>query len=249
MDLGWLPYQSWMNAAGTAGYAPGKAFMDAFPAASVFVTNPISYHARKPSRNRGVYDYDGGFLVHGGWPNPGFRTILQKNKTRWMRSELPIIVSLLIDSPEDTYQILEEIEEIDNIYAVEFSVSSHITYERIYENLNAGFGKLPIILKVPVERLNEDWLRSVDDTSVEAISLQAPRGIIKYQGKYIQGRLFGAASLPITMRAIKEAEKIALPILGGVGIENATLHQLDSMFELGLYAFQFSELAWIGIGI
>ncbi|MAT42087.1 MAG: hypothetical protein CL609_07075 [Anaerolineaceae bacterium] len=243
--LDWLPYQSWMNAAGTGGFAIEKEFLKAFPAMKLFVTNPVSLSSRQPSNHRGIYPSEGGFLLHSGWPNPGLHQVIKKYKGYWVRSSIPVIVNLLVNEPTETKKMVQMLEEIDNILALEFSFGKDASAALVFENLEAGFGKLPVIAKIPMERVQEEWLDEIRKKPVDAISLQPPRGIIKNQDRLVQGRLFGAGILPITMQAVKSAVRLNLPILAGAGVID--LHQLDVLFELGMYAFQFYEFGWRGI--
>lgn len=244
-ELDWLPYQCWMNAAGTGGFAIDKEFLRAFPAMKVFVTNPISFSSRQPSNHRGIYPSEGGFLLHSGWPNPGLYQIIKKYKDQWSRSTLPVIVNLLVNDPNETKKMVQMLEEIDNILAIEFSFGKDDSASLVFENLDAGFGKLPVIAKIPLERIQEDWLDEIKQKPVEAISLQSPRGIINNQGKFVQGRLFGPSILPITMQAVKSAARLNIPVLAGAGVID--LNHIDGLFELGMYAFQFYEWGWRGI--
>ncbi len=245
-DLGWLPHKSWMNAAGTGGFSVDKEYLRSFPAMCVFVTNPISISARQPSNHRGIYPIDGGFMLHSGWPNPGLVQVIKKYNNHWSRCSLPVIVNLLVNDPIETLKMVQLLEEVDNILALEFSFSVDVPASLVFENLDAGYGKLPIIAKIPIERIYENWLDGLKQKPVDAISLQPPRGLIKHNGKFIQGRLFGPGILPMTMQAVKSAKRLNLPILAGAGITE--LDQLDALFDLGLYAFQFYEWGWRGKG-
>jgi hypothetical protein len=71
----------WMNAAGFLGFSPSSP---AWPAEmGAFVTNPISLAPRKPALHRQVQPYAGGFLLHTGFPTPGFQAVLRQNVEKW----------------------------------------------------------------------------------------------------------------------------------------------------------------------
>ncbi len=242
-DIAWLPYQSWMNASGTGGYFPGKEFLENFPDSAVFVTNPISLQPRKPAKSTTVVDFEGGFLVHSGWPNPGFSSIIKKYGKLWEKAPLPVIVNLLVSTPDETYHMMQDLEEFDNVFAVELSLPEFATTEFVLEMIDAGFGKLPLILKTPLELLYQPWVKQIPDFPfVEAISLQPPKGIVFKSGKAIRGRLFGPSVLPTTANAVFQLKKYEIPVLAGAGLTN--LIEVESLFALGVYGVQFYEMGW-----
>ncbi|MFW5713111.1 MAG: hypothetical protein ACOCYU_00385 [Brevefilum sp.] len=65
-----------VNAPGILGFAPDPHTMPFLEHLGAFITNPISRRPRQPAKNRCCTPFPGGFLLHTGWPNPGFsRTV------------------------------------------------------------------------------------------------------------------------------------------------------------------------------
>ena len=49
-------------------------------------------------------------------PNSGFDSTLKKYSAKWTRADLPIIVHLMADRPEETARMLRRLENMENIY-------------------------------------------------------------------------------------------------------------------------------------
>lgn len=232
----------WINAAGTAGFAPGRDFAVKFPEISVFTTNPISYLPRSAASKRSLISFDGGFLVHTGYACPSFKQILKKNKKNWENSTLPICINLLSDYAHHIEKIVRIVETIDNIFLIELSISLGINRSEIKELANAVIGELPIILNIPFELVFTDWLDEILSPEIVAISVQAPRGQIFHKGKIINGRLYGASILPLTLNAINHLQNINKPIFAGVGA--ITQEDIEKIYQSGAAVFQAHELVW-----
>src|SRR5262245_61518178 len=110
-----------MNAAGSLGLAPDLRVLGELGGLNfgAFVTNPISLRPRQPTSQPAMSEYPGGFLLHTGLPNPGIHGALKKYSAKWTRSELPIIVHLMADRPEETQNMVRMLESHENVMAVE----------------------------------------------------------------------------------------------------------------------------------
>ncbi|MCC7190038.1 MAG: hypothetical protein IT312_14980, partial [Anaerolineales bacterium] len=153
-----------MNAAGSLGFAPDlRDFREALPKhggggenlggleLGAFVTNPISLRPRLPTAQPAVIEYPGGFLLHTGLPNPGIHAALKKYSAKWTRSELPIIVHLMADRPEETQQMARMLESHENVMAVELGFAPLLADDIILLTLEMCLGELPLIFSLPVE--------------------------------------------------------------------------------------------------
>jgi|AutmiccommuBRH23_1029490.scaffolds.fasta_scaffold01848_10 hypothetical protein len=241
-DLDFLPPEKWMNAAGTAGYYPGRDFVTHFPDVGLFITNPISYFPRTPALQRCVLQFPGGFLVHSGFPNPGIKKIIQKFRIMWENSTLPICVNLLSDDPRDIEKIIRLVEPIDNVTAIELGIDHSASKDNILKIIESASGELPIILSLPYELIHQDWLVQILTNDIVAISIQPPRGTIVHNNQFISGRLYGESVLPLTMHAISYLQAKEKPIFAGVGVTKK--ENLKNLIECGLKNFQAHELIW-----
>ncbi|HEY3344724.1 MAG TPA: hypothetical protein VGJ97_07340, partial [Anaerolineaceae bacterium] len=96
--MDFLPLRSpILNAAGTLGFAPNPRGSVDLACLGAFVTNPISLKPRHPAAARCLLPFPGGFLLHSGFPNPGFRKAVDQYAGRWAKSPLPVIVHLMAD--------------------------------------------------------------------------------------------------------------------------------------------------------
>src|SRR5512141_35649 len=99
-----------MNAAGSLGFVPDTRTGISLDSFGAFVTNPFSLRSRLPAAKPDMLEYPGGFLLHTGLPNPGFNAGIKKYASRWEKSELPIIVHLMADRPEESQRMVQMLE-------------------------------------------------------------------------------------------------------------------------------------------
>lgn len=241
-DLDFLVPGKWMNAAGTAGFQPDKRLCALFPEIVLFITNPISYRPRKPASLRNVIPFEGGFLVHTGFPNPGLKKVIQLYRKGWESSSLPICVNLLSDNDVYIEKIVRTVENFENIMAIELGIDSSLNKDGIKRILSAALGELPIILNLPLEFVYQEWLTEILIPEVVAISLQAPKGVIKKGNDYIRGRMYGKSIFPLTMNAVHHLSSIDKPLFAGVGV--LCQQQISMLLESGVSYFQAHELIW-----
>lgn len=231
----------WMNAAGILGFAPTDVPAH-WPAPVAFVTNPVSTHRRIPAEARSVQRFDGGVLVHTGWPNPGLRRVLQAYALRWARSPWPVWVHLLADEASELQGMVRRLEEVEGVQALEISLSP-AAEANAAAVLAAAQGELPVLLRIGVDQVREGWLPSALQTGVSGLVLGAPRGrLINLKGELAQGRLYGPALTPIALQALENAQRWKLPVICGAGM--LAPEQGDAALKLGAAAIQIDIALW-----
>ncbi len=236
-----------MNSAGSLGFAPDSRMGIPLDSFGAFVTNPISLRPRLPTAQPTVLEYPGGFLLHTGLPNPGIQAALKKFSAKWTRSELPIIVHLMADRPEETKQMVRLLELQENVMAVELGFAPLLANDIILLTLEMCMGELPLIFSLPVEQVLSLGPRLMQE-GAQAISIAAPRGAIPPPGEGLEvreithGRLFGPSLFPQTLHVVEAAAKLGIPIIGAGGVwskENA-----DATLSAGALAVQVDAALW-----
>lgn len=234
----------YMNAAGTLGFAPDFRAPAPWGSFGAFVTNPLSLRPRKPTTNPSLIEYPGGFLLHTGLPNPGLNDVIKKYARHWADSRLPVIVHLMADRPDETMRMVQSLEELENIAAVELGFAPLLADDIILLTVEMSLGELPLIVSLPAEQVLSIGLR-VMQKGAAAISLATPRGMLTAgDGQLTTGRLSGPALFPQALLTVRDAVGANLPIIGagGVGIkENA-----DAMLSVGALAVQVDASLWKG---
>ena len=233
-----------MNAAGTLGFAPDTRNGIPFDSFGAFVTNPFSLRPRSPAAKPAILEYPGGFLFHTGLPNPGLRAGMKKYSAKWSRSDLPVIVHLMADRPEETQRMVRMLETEENVMAAELGFAPLLANDFLLLTLEMCLGELPLIFSLPVELVLSLGPRLVQE-GAQAISISAPRGALPLKSDpspLVTGRLYGPSLFPQTLETVYSAAKLGLPIVGAGGVwskENA-----DAMLAAGAMAVQVDAILW-----
>ncbi len=205
-----------------------------------FVTNPFSLRPRTPTSQPAILEYPGGFLLHTGLPNPGLSAGIRKYASKWNKSDLPVIVHLMADRPEETQNMVRMLEEIENVMAVELGFAPLLANDIILLTLEMCLGELPLIFSLPVEQVLSLGPRLMQE-SAQAISIAAPRGALTTD-HLITGRLFGPSLFPQALDTIHSANKLGLPVIGSGGVW--TKENADTMLSAGALAVQVDAALW-----
>ncbi|HZJ24576.1 MAG TPA: hypothetical protein VFD54_14760, partial [Anaerolineales bacterium] len=238
-----------MNAAGSLGFTPDTRTGISLEPFGAFVTNPFSLRPRLPATKPEVVEYPGGFLLHTGLPNPGLNAGLKKYSAKWSRADLPIIVHLMADRPEETQRMVRMLESQENVMAAELGFAPLLADDIILLTLEMCVGELPLIFSLPVEQVLSLGPRLIQG-GAQAISIAAPRGALPLtpnpspdgRGELITGRLYGPSLFPQTLETVHSAARIGLAVIGSGGVwskENA-----DAILSVGALAVQVDAALW-----
>src|SRR6266542_4421217 len=223
-----------MNAAGSLGFAPDTRAGISLDSFGAFVTNPFSLRPRLPAAKPTVIEHPGGFLFHTGLPNPGFNAGLKKYSGKWSRSNLPIIVHLMADRPEETQRMVRMLETQENVMAAELGFAPLLADDILLLTLEMCLGELPLVFSLPGEQRLSLGPRLIQ-AGAQAVSISAPRGALAtHRTALVTGRLYGPSLFPQTLETVYSAAKLGLPIIGSGGVyskENA-----DAMLSVGALA-------------
>jgi dihydroorotate dehydrogenase len=231
-----------MNAAGTLGFMPDPRAPLPWDQLGAFITNPISLHPRRATRDPAMIRYPGGFLMHTGLPNPGFEAMLKQYERRWQEATLQIVPHLMADRPEETQSMVRALEAVENVGAVELGFAPLLADDIILLAIDMSRGELPLIASLPSEQVLRVGARAVEHGAA-AVSIAAPRGTLTEDGKMISGRLFGPSLFPLTMDVVKSAAKAGIPIIGAGGV--AALEQARAIIEAGAIGAQMDFALWL----
>jgi len=236
-----------MNAAGTLGFAPDTRASVLWDAFGAFVTNPISLRPRLPAASPALIEYPGGFLLHTGLPNPGLPATIKKYARRWADSRLPIILHLMADRPEETRRMVQSLEGMENIAAVELGFAPQLADDIILLTIEMSLGELPLIVNLPFEQVLSLGSRTIQEGAI-AVSLATPRGaLVTDDGQLITGRLDGPGLFPQALLVVRDAARVGIPVIGAGGVQ--TKENADAMLSVGALAVQMDTSMWKGSAI
>ncbi len=233
-----------MNAAGTLGFSPDPRAPVAWEDLGAFVTNPVSLRPRLPAARPAVVEYPGGFLLHTGLPNPGLSAVIKKESARWARADLPVIVHLMADRPEETAKMVQMLERQENVMAVELGFAPLLSDDILYVALEMCQGELPLVISLTAEQVTRIGAR-VMQAGAAAISLSAPRGAIPGAegGSLTMGRLYGPSLFPQALELVHTAARMGLPVIGAGGLWKR--EQAEAMIAAGALAVQVDAGLWL----
>jgi hypothetical protein len=174
---------------------------------------------------------------------------MKKYAAKWSRLDLPVIVHLMADRPEETQRMVRMLETEENVMAAELGFAPQLSNDIILLTLEMCMGELPLIFSLPVEQVLSLGPRLIQD-GAQAISIAAPRGAIalthnpssERRGELVTGRLYGPSLFPQTLETVYSAAKLGLPIIGAGGVwskENA-----EAMLATGALAVQVDAVLW-----
>ncbi len=232
-----------MNAAGSLGFAPDPRAEIPLDTFGAFVTNPISLRQRLPTSRPSLIEFPGGFLLHTGLPNLGFSSVIKKHSARWDRADIPIIVNLMADRPEETQQMVRSLENMENVMAVELGFAPLLSDDIILMNLEMCVGEIPLIFSLPTEQVLSLGTKLIQN-GAEAISISSPRGaLMNDKNELITGRIYGQSLFPRALDVVHSARIIGLPIIGAGGVW--TDKDAADMLSAGALAVQIDASLWI----
>lgn len=232
-----------MNAAGSLGFAPDSRNGIPLNSFGAFITNPISLRPRLPTSQPAVIEFPGGFLLHTGLPNPGLSSVIKKHAARWKRADLPIIVNLMADRPEETMNMVRSLENIENVMAVELGFAPLLSDDIILLNLEMCLGEIPLIFSLPFEQVLSLGPKLIQEGAA-AISISSPRGaLMNGNNQLITGRLYGRSLFPRSLDIVHSAAMLEIPIIGAGGVW--TEQDAADMLSAGAMAVETDVSLWV----
>lgn len=233
----------WMNAAGFCGFQPPAKNPLPEPAGA-FVTNAISLLPRKPAQNRAVITFSGGFLLHTGHPNPGIHSVLRNYAQRWKVMNQPVWVHLIPASVYELTQMIEMLEDLENVAAVEVGMPPELPGNRVLDFLTTAAGELPLLVCLSVEDSDDAWVNQLQRCGVAGIVLTGPRGMLPKDGRNLRGRIYGPCVLPLMMKGVARLAHQDLPVIASGGIYNR--EAAAALLAAGASAIQLDGVLWRG---
>lgn len=234
----------YMNAAGSLGFAPNVHGPIDLGSLGAFVTNPVSLQARTVARGQRFAEFQGGFLIHTGYPNPGLKMVIRRYSARWARSDLPVIVHLLVQNASELPGMVERLEVLEGVVGVELGLLPGTNNNQLHSMLEMAQGELPLIVRLPFE--SALTLAPVAFAAgAAAVSLSPPRGLLAGDTSgLVRGRLYGPSLLPQSLALVQALAQLDIPVIGAGGIYSET--DSGAMFRLGALAVQLDACLWRG---
>jgi dihydroorotate dehydrogenase len=231
-----------VNAPGTLGFVPDLHRLPALSQFGAFVTAPISYRARKPAANRCCLPFPGGFLLHSGLQNPGIHQAIARFGRRWAAAPLPVMVTLLVETPETLARMLQSLERLENLMGVILGLPPETSAEFLEEIMTAAAGELPVVPSLSPEQIPV-LLAPLRSLEPAAVHLSAPRGTLPGpEGGWVSGRVYGPATYPLMLQAARTLVEAGLRVVAQGGIYSRA--QMRAFLDLGTAAVAVGPALW-----
>jgi dihydroorotate dehydrogenase (NAD+) catalytic subunit len=186
--------------------------------------------------------------LHTGYPNPGLNAVLKRYASAWARSTVPVWVHLIPKQVEETSLMIQQVERMAGVTGVELGLPPQVDGRAAAAFARAAAGELPVVLRLPFERVCELAGRLAADlaeSGAAAISLAPPRGsLIDPAGNPLQGRLYGPAVFPLALAAVQTLARSGLPVIASGGVYYP--QQVEAMLAAGAVAVQLDTVLWKG---
>jgi len=233
----------WTNAAGSLGFSDEANRFLELARLGALVTAPISLAPRSAARGVRLLPFQGGFLLHTGHPNPGLNAVLHHHRRRWQNLPCPVIVHMLAASPDEAARIADRLEPLDEVAALEIGLAEPEPDEAAAYVAACAAAQKPVLALLAVTSPLE-VIRAAASAGAAAVVLGAPRGeLTAADGTPVQGRLYGPAILPLTLRAIRmQAGLVGCPLIAGAGIYSPD--DMNASLAAGAAAVQFDTVLW-----
>lgn len=228
--------QPYVNAAGMLGFTPDPHTMPFLDQMGAFITHPISRRHRVPAGNRYCLPFPGGFLLHTGLANPGISRAVSRYQRAWAGAPLPVIVHLLVETPDTLKEMIRKLEGLENLLAVELGLPPDCTPDELAVFMASAFGELPV-----VPCLNPDQvpvlLPTLRELQPAAVHLTHPRGTLPVpNGELVTGRLYGPAVFPQMLKTARTLVEAGLQVIADGGGE--------TLLRVGVIAVGLAEALW-----
>jgi dihydroorotate dehydrogenase (NAD+) catalytic subunit len=233
----------WLNAAGFLSLSSVGTVERISPLLGAVVTSPVSLAPRSPARPPRLLDFPGGFLLHTGWPNPGLNAMLRRERRAWRSLACPIIVHLLPASGADLERMLDRLEGVEEVDAIELALGEIELQEAVRWTERVRRSQFPLIAQFP-PGTEAERLRPAVQAGAAAISLGPPRGTLPSEdGILVRGRLYGPAMLAGALRTIEAwANSVEVPLMGAGGVYSAAAG--TALLSAGASAVQLDGILW-----
>ncbi len=232
----------WMNVAGFLGYLP-PAHLEFGAEMGAFVPPMLTRQARNVAENRALLPYSGGFLLHNASPNPGITAALRQYAKRWSNLKLPVWLHLFAENEEEAAQMSALADELENVLAVQIEVPLRMANKARLAIWNAARGEKPLLAVLPLDEVQRDLVSGCAALGLSGLVLAAPRGRMRKNESWVNGRLYGPALLPQMVLALERYRKMGLPLIAGGGVYS--LEEGDMLLKAGAVALQVDAALWI----
>jgi dihydroorotate dehydrogenase (NAD+) catalytic subunit len=237
-----------MPATGIMGYSDAYRQLIALDVLGAIVTNPITARPRRGAAPPRVVSIPGGLLMHTGLHNPGVATVIRRHRRRWERCPVPVIAHVVGVNVDEVLACLERLSALEVVAGIELGLPDSLPMEEAIDIITTALSTftLPLIVKLPLWRASEWAAPLVELGGFDALTVAAPpRGSVWHRDRTITGRLYGPATYPQALWALRQVAELvdgAVPLVGCGGVHS--VNDALAMLNAGAVAVQVDSYIW-----
>lgn len=234
------------NVAGMLGFAPDPRKTPNYGQLGAFFTNPISLAPRSPAEMRCAIPFQGGVLLHSGFPNPGLVRAISKYGRQWATASMPVVLHLMVDDARNMDDMLGLIENVEGVAGIEVSFKPGCEPQMMAQVLHSALTEWPVIAQLEIEQLRS-VLPLLQPDCLSAVSLPPKRGrlpvdSINKEPDFVSGRLFGSTLFPQALSELQQALDFGVPVIASGGVTSK--EQVEQLLKAGAFAVQVDTVLW-----
>jgi dihydroorotate dehydrogenase (NAD+) catalytic subunit len=231
-----------VNVAGFLGFAGEARELLDLAQLGALITSPLSLQPRSPARGPRLLEYPGGFLLHTGHPNPGLRAAVRRHAAAWADMPIPVIVHLLLGTPDEAAEMVTLLESIEACTGIELGLGE-VEADQAADLVAACVGEMPVIAQLPLGTPLTVFAAAAE-AGAQAVSVGAPRGALPGPGGgCVNGRLYGPAVFPFAMQAVAALRDcVPVPVFIGGGVYSR--QHAQALIEAGADGVILDGVLW-----
>jgi len=236
-----------MPAAGCFGYGGQYEGLVELDALGGVVYGPVTARSRRGAPPPRTLTLPAGVLLHTGLANPGVARVLRWYERVWGTSPVPVIIHVAGTSPGETGACCRRLAGVEAVAGIELGLADTVTFDDAAALIEAAreASLRPLIVRLPL--LDADLLADVAvKAGADALTVAAPpRGTLWHvaRQRFVTGRLYGPATLPQAVRAVRQVSAhVAVPVIGCGGV--CTVDDALMLLQAGAVAVQVDAALW-----
>jgi dihydroorotate dehydrogenase (NAD+) catalytic subunit len=243
-----------MIASGCCGFGQVYERLIELSVLGAVVTQSVTLRPRRGRLQPRLVETRAGFVLAVGHQNPGVKKVIKQYGQRWSRSDVPIIVHLPADEPDDLRRTARALfsaltrQGQTALSGIELGLPHGAVPQDVEDwvwAIREG-SELPLLVKLPLGGTARDLAEAAANSYADALVVGTPplaTAMLPDQGQPVTGLLYGPALHSLALHDLQTLTDLDLPLVAAGGIH--TRADAQTFFEMGATAVQLDSLLFI----